>query len=61
MDEGSIQTPNYPFFYGLDVACSWVIQAPKGLVVSLNITDFTVAGSVRIYRVSVTTIKCQYT
>ncbi|KAM5138222.1 embryonic protein UVS.2-like [Mantella aurantiaca] len=35
-------TPNYPSAYPPNMDCSWVISAPSGLIVSLNMTDFYV-------------------
>ena len=51
--ETSIETPNFPFYYGLDIHCEWTIQAPQGRFVSLNITDVMLAENVTVYRVCV--------
>ncbi|XP_048829560.1 ovochymase-2 [Brienomyrus brachyistius] len=44
-DEGLVQTPRYPEFYGNQSRCHWVIQAPKAYVIKLEFTDFDVEQS----------------
>ena len=44
--EELILTPNFPFFYGVDVHCSWIILAPRGMYATLNVTAFRLASKV---------------
>ncbi|XP_068116000.1 embryonic protein UVS.2-like [Hyperolius riggenbachi] len=38
--EGTFSSPNYPSAYNPNMECSWVITAPPGFVVFVNMTDF---------------------
>ncbi|XP_063800297.1 embryonic protein UVS.2-like isoform X2 [Pseudophryne corroboree] len=38
---GSLSSPNYPSNYPPSMDCTWVITAPSGFMVSLNMTDFS--------------------
>ncbi|XP_075044351.1 embryonic protein UVS.2-like isoform X2 [Mixophyes fleayi] len=44
---GNISSPNYPSNYPPSTDCAWVITAPTGFVVSLNMTDFDVEYTTR--------------
>lgn len=37
---GVIRTPNFPNSYDPDLECTWVISAPAGRQIQLNVTDF---------------------
>ncbi|XP_018410010.1 PREDICTED: astacin-like metalloendopeptidase [Nanorana parkeri] len=38
---GTFSTPNYPSSYPPSMDCTWVLTAPPGFIVSVNMTDFT--------------------
>ena len=44
--ETKLTTPNYPFYYGNDVNCRWVIQAPQGQIAGVNVTHVILAPEV---------------
>ena len=50
--EDIIQTPNFPYYYGMDLSCEWVITAPIGYFVALNTSEFALAGMVKPIKVS---------
>ena len=41
-DKGEITSPNYPFDYGPDLKCAFVVEAPEDDVVVTTIIDFDV-------------------
>ena len=41
-DKGEITSPNYPFDYGPDLKCAFVVKAPEDDVVVTTIIDFDV-------------------
>ena len=49
--EGVIETPNFPFYYGMDLNCAWTIEAPPGFSVVLDLTSFRLAGPVQPIKV----------
>ena len=42
-DKGEITSPNYPFDYGPDLKCAFVVEAPEDDVVVTTIIDFDVS------------------
>jgi hypothetical protein len=42
--KGSLQSPNYPNFYPDRKDCIWIISAPTGRQIKLNVTDFSLEG-----------------
>ena len=41
-EKGEITSPNYPFDYGPDLKCAFVVEAPEDDVVVTTIIDFDV-------------------
>ncbi|KAL7862619.1 hypothetical protein SRHO_G00116030 [Serrasalmus rhombeus] len=44
---GVLQSPNYPQHYGNGAQCRWIIHAPRGHVVKLELVDFDLEHSER--------------
>ncbi|XP_021927790.1 cubilin [Zootermopsis nevadensis] len=44
---GSLQSPNYPSYYPNRKDCTWIISAPAGQQIKLNVTDFSLKKSNR--------------
>ncbi len=44
--QGSLMSPNYPYYYGGDLDCLWEIRAPERQYAALNITLLRLAGAV---------------
>ena len=42
-EKGEITSPNYPFDYGPDLKCAFVVEAPEDDVVVTTIIDFYVS------------------
>ena len=45
VEEGTIQSPNYPDQYPRMAHCNWLITAPKDKYVSISFTDFVIKSS----------------
>ena len=41
-DKGQITSPNYPFDYGPDLKCAFVVEAPEDEIVVTTIIDLDV-------------------
>ncbi|KAM6091985.1 LOW QUALITY PROTEIN: ovochymase-1 [Theristicus caerulescens] len=46
VEEGKIDTANYPGLYPRNTKCHWLIEAPAGYVVKLEFEDFAVPGCI---------------
>ena len=52
---GRLLSPNYPFYYGKDHVCTWVILTDAGAFAALNITRLKLANDVQEIQVIVIT------